>query len=114
MFVGQSIDRRDAHLKVRGQATYAGEFSMPNLAYAVLVQSTIAAGSVIGFNTATARQMSGVIDIITTDNADKLQVRAAAQQTVLFPLLQTNEVLFNGQHLGIVIAETSGQARAAV
>ncbi len=113
MFVGQSIDRRDAHLKVRGQAKYAGEFKLANMAYAVLVQSTIAAGSVIGFNTATAREMSGVIDIITTENADKLQVRAAAQQTVLFPLLQSNEVLFNGQHLGIVIAETSGQARAA-
>ena len=113
MIVGQSVDRRDAHLKVRGQATYAGEFSLPKMAYAVLVQSTISAGKVIGFDSSVAGQMPGVIDIITTDNADKLQVRAAAQQTVLFPLLQSNEVLYNGQHIGIVIAETSAQARAA-
>src|ERR1700704_862105 len=103
MIVGQSVDRRDAQLKVRGQATYAGEFGLPNIAYAVLVQSTIPAGKVIGFDTEIAREMAGVIDIITTENADKLQVRTAAQQTVLFPLLQSNEVLYNGQHIGIVI-----------
>ncbi len=91
MIVGKSIDRRDAHLKVRGQATYAGEFSLPNMVYAVLVQSTIAAGRIIGFDTEIAREMAGVIDIITTENADKLQVRSAAQQTVLFPLLQSSE-----------------------
>jgi xanthine dehydrogenase YagR molybdenum-binding subunit len=113
MMVGQSIDRRDAHLKVRGQASYAGEFSQPNMAYAVLVQSTIPAGKVIGFDTAVAREMTGVIDIITTENADKLQVRTAAQQTVLFPLLQSSEVFYNGQTIGLVIAETSAQARAA-
>jgi xanthine dehydrogenase YagR molybdenum-binding subunit len=113
MIVGQSIDRQDAHLKVRGQATYAGEFSVPNMAYAVLVQSTISAGKVTGFDIGPARKMAGVIDIITTENADRLQVTHAAQQTVLFPLLQSNEVLYNGQHVALVIAESSGQARAA-
>jgi xanthine dehydrogenase YagR molybdenum-binding subunit len=113
MIVGKSIDRRDAHLKVRGQATYAGEFRLPNMAYAVLVQSTIPAGKVTGFDTGIARGMAGVIDIISTENADKLQVRSAAQQTVLFPLLQSNEVLYNGQHVALVIAGTSAQARAA-
>jgi xanthine dehydrogenase YagR molybdenum-binding subunit len=113
MIVGQSIDRSDGTLKVRGQATYAGEFSLPNLAYAVLVQTTISAGNVIVVDTEIARDMAGVIDIITSENADKLQVRAGGQHTVPFPLLQSNEVLFNGQTIGVVIAETSAQARAA-
>jgi xanthine dehydrogenase YagR molybdenum-binding subunit len=113
MIVGQSIDRQDGRLKVRGQAKYAAEFELPNMAYAVLVQSTISAGTVTAIDTSVARAMPGVLDIITIDNADKLQVRAAAQQTVLFPLLQSNEVLYNGQHIGLVIAETSRQARAA-
>ncbi len=113
MLVGQSIDRRDGELKVRGQAKYAAEFALPNMACAVLLQSTIGAGKVVSFDTTTARGMPGVVDIITTENADKLTVKQAPRQTVLFPLLQSNEVLFNGQHIGVVIAETSRQARAA-
>ena len=42
--VGQPIDRRDGRLKVMGQARYAAEFDIDNLAYAVLVQSTVASG----------------------------------------------------------------------
>src|ERR1700720_1656818 len=106
MIVGQSIDRRDARLKVRGQAKYAAEFELPNMAYAALVQSTIAAGKVIAIDTSVARAMPGVLDIITTENADKLQMRDASRQTVTFPLLQSNDILYNGQHIGLVIAET--------
>jgi xanthine dehydrogenase YagR molybdenum-binding subunit len=113
MIVGQSIDRQDGQLKVRGQARYAAEFELPNMTYAVLLQSTVSAGKVTGFDTEVARAMPGVVDIITTENADKLQLNAAAQQTVVFPLLQSDEVLYNGQHIGVVVAETSRQARAA-
>jgi xanthine dehydrogenase YagR molybdenum-binding subunit len=113
MNVGQSIDRQDARLKVRGQAKYAAEFELPNMTYAVLVQSTISAGKVEAFDTSVARAMPGVLDIITTENADKLRLQPAAQQTILFPLLQNNEIIYNGQHIGVVIAETSRQARAA-
>ena len=83
------------------------------MAHAVLVQSTMAAGKVIGVDTAAARAMPGVLAIITTENADKLQLKAAAQQTVLFPLLQSDDVFYNGQHVAVVIAETVQQARAA-
>jgi xanthine dehydrogenase YagR molybdenum-binding subunit len=113
MIVGQSIDRSDAPLKVSGRATYAGEFNLPNMAYAVLVQSTISAGKILSIDTGVARGMPDVVDIITTENADKLQIHSAAKQTVLFPLLQNNDVLYNGQHIGVVIAESSRQARAA-
>ena len=113
MIVGQSIDRQDAGLKVRGQAKYAAEFALPNMAHAALVQSTISAGKVLAIDTSVARAMPGVLDIITIENADKLQLKPAAPQMVLFPLLQSDDVLYNGQHIGLVIAETSRQARAA-
>jgi xanthine dehydrogenase YagR molybdenum-binding subunit len=113
MVVGQSIDRQVGRLRLRGQAKYAADFDLPNMAYAALVQSTISAGTIIAIDTSDARAMPGVLEIITTENADKLQLPAAAGQAVLFPLLQSNDVLYNGQHIGLVIAETSRQARAA-
>ena len=47
--VGNPLDRIDGRLKVTGAAKYAAEFPVPDLVHAVLVQSTIAAGSISGF-----------------------------------------------------------------
>jgi xanthine dehydrogenase YagR molybdenum-binding subunit len=113
MIVGQSIDRQDGRRKVLGQAKYAAEFQAPGMAHAVLVQSTVAAGKITGIDTAKARAMPGVLEILTADNADKLNLQGGAQQTVRFPLLQNNDVLYNGQHVAVVIAETLQQAHAA-
>ena len=48
MIVGQSIDRQDGRRKVLGQAKYAAEAPPERMAHAVLVQSTIAAGTIAG------------------------------------------------------------------
>lgn len=57
--------------------------------------------------------MPGVLDIITNENADRLQLSSAARQPMRFSLLQSNEILYHGQHIGMVVGETSRQARAA-
>ncbi|TMK07486.1 MAG: hypothetical protein E6G72_15310, partial [Alphaproteobacteria bacterium] len=62
--VGQPIDRRDGRLKVTGRARYAAEFDIDNLAHAVLVQSTIASGEIIGFDLADAQAVPGVLTIM--------------------------------------------------
>ena len=113
MIMGQSIDRQDGRRKVLGQAKYSAEFQVPDLAHAVLVQSTIAAGKITGVDTSKARAMPGVLEVMTADNAEKLNLNGGAQQAVRFPLLQSNDVLYNGQHVAVVIAETLRQAQAA-
>ncbi len=113
MYVGQPIDRIDGRHKVTGTAAYAAEFAQPGLVHAVLVQSTIAAGEITGFDQSLAAGMPGVLAIITPDNAPKLQTDKAAQQTVTAPLLQDKRVLFNGQHVAIVVADTFERATAA-
>ena len=112
MYVGQSIDRQDAKRKVLGRATYAAEFQLPNMAHAVLVQSTIAAGSITGFDLDAARAVPGVLAIITPAQADKLKTDSG-QQAVFFPLLQTNDILYSGQHIAIVVADTLRHAQIA-
>jgi xanthine dehydrogenase YagR molybdenum-binding subunit len=103
---GKPIDRIDARLKVTGAARYAAEFHVPDVVHAVLVQSTIAAGSITGFDLKEARGMPGVLAIITPDNASKLSRPVG-------PLLQNKDILFNGQHVAVVVAETLEQAQAA-
>ncbi|HEY4040759.1 MAG TPA: xanthine dehydrogenase family protein molybdopterin-binding subunit [Rhodopila sp.] len=111
--IGKPIDRIDARLKVTGAARYAAEFHVPNAVHAVLVQSTIAAGSISGFELKEAEGMPGVLAIITPDNAGKLSHPENVPQAVAGPLLQNKEILFNGQHVAVVVAETLEQAQAA-
>nr|WP_294504925.1 xanthine dehydrogenase family protein molybdopterin-binding subunit [uncultured Rhodopila sp.] len=111
--IGKPIDRTDGRLKVTGAARYAAEFRLPGVVHGVLVQSTIAAGSIAGFDLSEAEAMPGVLTIITPDNAGKLQHPEHVQQTVPGPLLQNKDILFNGQHIAVVIAGTLEQAEAA-
>jgi len=113
MSIGQPLDRVDGRLKVTGAAKYAAEFAPANLAHAVLVQSTIAAGSIDGIDIDGAQRMPGVLAILTPDNAERLKQQKAAQQTITAPLLQNREVLFQGQHVAVAIAETFECATAA-
>ena len=111
--IGSPIDRIDGRLKVTGAARYAAEFHVPDVVHAVLVQSTIAAGSITGFDLREAEGMPGVLAIITPDNAGKLSHPQNVPQAVAGPLLQNNDILYNGQHIAVVVATTLEQAQEA-
>ncbi len=113
MITGQPIDRKDGRQKVTGAAHYAAEFPIPSVVHAVLVQSTIAAGQVAGFELSTAQNMPGVLAIITPDNALKLKQQGSSPQSVAVPLLQDNGIVYNGQHVAVVVADTLERAQAA-
>ncbi len=111
--IGQPIDRVDGRLKVTGRAQYAAEFVAPNVVHAVLVQSTIGAGAIIGFDLSAAQSMPGVLAIITPENAPKLAIKGGTPQTTDAPLLQNMDILFNGQHVAVVVADTLERANGA-
>ena len=52
--VGASVDRVDGLAKVTGSARYPADFGFANLAHAVLVQATVAAGRIRRIDTAAA------------------------------------------------------------
>ncbi|HXT15361.1 MAG TPA: xanthine dehydrogenase family protein molybdopterin-binding subunit [Gemmatimonadaceae bacterium] len=112
MSLGQPLDRVDGRLKVTGGAKYAAEFAIPNLVHAVMITSTIAKGRVAAFDTSAAERAPGVIKIITPFNAPKLPGAGAA--TMRRPtLLQDRDVHYNGQPIGLAIADTFEHATAA-
>ena len=107
--VGEPLTRVDGRLKVTGGAKYAAEFEVPGLSYAVMVRSTIPKGRIIAIDTARARKESGVISILTPDNAPKLPQGGKAgvhpPAGRVLSLLQDYEVHYNGQPVALVIAE---------
>jgi xanthine dehydrogenase YagR molybdenum-binding subunit len=118
--IGQPISRVDGPAKVAGQATYAAEFNLRNLAHAALVHSTVPNGRITRIDTAAARQAPGVIAIISHENADRLPYRPLEQRPVVDPkagerlhVFQDTNVLFVGQPVAVVVAETREQARCA-
>lgn len=108
--LGQPVNRVDGILKVTGAAPYAMDYPVDNVAYAVLFKSTIAAGTITHIDTSEAEKTAGLIKIITHTNAPKLNVKGGLRGGAL---LQSDEIKFYGQHIGIVIAESFEQARHA-
>jgi xanthine dehydrogenase YagR molybdenum-binding subunit len=108
--LGQAINRIDGLLKVTGTATYATDYVIENIAYAVIFKSTIAAGKITDIITADAEKSAGVLAVITHKNAPKLNVGGGLRGGAL---LQSPDIVFYGQHIGMVVAETFEQARYA-
>ncbi|MBO0947962.1 xanthine dehydrogenase family protein molybdopterin-binding subunit [Fibrella forsythiae] len=107
---GTPISRIDGIAKVTGKAAYSTDYPVKDLAYAVLFKSTIAAGTILNIDTSVAEKAPGVLAVITHKNAPKLNVNGGLRGG---SLLQSPEVEFFGQHIGIVVAETFEQARHA-
>lgn len=115
--LGQAVPRVDGHLKVTGQAMYSSDVSLPHMVHAHLVMSTIAEGRIALIDTSAAEAASGVITVITHENAPRLQPLSFPQPGQPpssagngFLPLQDDRVRFNGQVVAVVIADTPEQA----
>jgi CO/xanthine dehydrogenase Mo-binding subunit len=113
--IGEPVDRIDGPPKVTGAAPYPSDFTFPDLAHAVLVQSTIAAGTIRDIDVAKAEAVPGVLAVITHENAPALVEGPTARfdASPTSPPLKDNRVLHQGQHLAVVVARTREQAAAA-
>jgi xanthine dehydrogenase YagR molybdenum-binding subunit len=120
--VGRPINRVDGPLKVTGTARYSAEIPTENIAYAVMVQSTIARGAIERIETTDAEELAGVIRVLTHENMPKLESLQAFERQAkgsggggtgggrptgrALSLLQDNRVHYNGQPIALVLAES--------
>ena len=70
--VGTARDRVDGLLKVMGAATYPIDVTLPGLAHAALVQSTIISGRIRDIAVDAAERAPGVLAVITHLNTPPL------------------------------------------
>src|SRR5262249_8003710 len=105
--------------KVTGQAKYAGEYNVPNLAYGVVVSSTIAKGRITQIDASEALRLEGVLQVFTHENTPHLKATdedfhdEVAPPGSPFRPLQDDSIKFNGQPVALVVAETFELARYA-
>ncbi|MFF3853869.1 xanthine dehydrogenase family protein molybdopterin-binding subunit [Micromonospora sp. NPDC002575] len=113
--LGRDIDRVDGRAKVTGTARYSADYppSDPTskVAYAHLVTSTVARGSISAMDTMAAQNAPGVIRVYSPFN--KLGLRLVPDAGENYAPLEDTQVRFRGQIIAMVVAESSRQAREA-
>lgn len=115
--MGQPVPRYDAAAKVTGRATYGADMPLDNPAYAFLVTSAIARGRINSFDLHDAKNVRGVIDIVTHENAPKLRESKLFSNggyagTTIQPL-KSADIAHDGEIIAVVVAESYEAAREA-
>ncbi len=115
--IGEPITRLDGRAKVTGTAKYAAEFEVPDVAYGVMVTSTIANGTITRVDTAAAGRAPGVVTIMTPANAPRLPKSGQAGVNPptgrVLQLLQDADVHYNNQPIAVVVAASLNEALLA-
>jgi xanthine dehydrogenase YagR molybdenum-binding subunit len=109
--IGKPTDRLEGPRKVSGQAPYAYERRdvTPHAAYGVVVGATIAKGRILGMDLSAARAATGVLEIVTAENAGPL----GKGERNTAALLAGPQVQHYHQAVAVVVARSFEQARAA-
>lgn len=107
-YVSKPLPRIEGALKVSGAATYAAEYPIDAL-YGWLVGSTIASGKVQQIDKMSALAVPGVVDVVI-DFANFI-LHPQQGERPQAPAQGTEKIVYFGQPIAIVVAETLEAAR---
>ena len=116
-YIGIPTSRVDGIAKVTGDAKYAADFNVPGLAHVSVVCSTIARGRITRIDTSAATRVKGVLAVLTHANRPPMADNDQAYKDEVAPdgspyrPLYDGKILFDGQPIALVAAETSEIAR---
>lgn len=114
--MGSPEPRVDGRLKVTGEARYGSDFAVENPAYAYLVTSSIARGTIENMDLEEAKSVAGVLEIFTSQNSGDLKPikygggggGASTSIQDFGPRIQ-----HDGQIVAMIVADTLEAAREA-
>lgn len=109
--IGKGLDRVEGPLKVSGAATYSAEHAIDNVAYGVLVGSTVARGKIVSVDADGVRSLPGVIDVVTDFATFARNPQQGGETTA--PTQGVEDVHYFGEIVAIVLAESFEAARDA-
>ncbi len=104
--IGERTPRRDSESKVRGTTRYAGDGAVPGLLHARLVLAHDAHATISSIDTGPALALPGVVAVMT---AGDLPIAGAGPGRLYEPLARS-EVVYAGQPVAVVVAETEALA----
>ncbi len=120
--VGRPKERVEGRLKVTGRAPYAAdhgpEHGIEDVAYAVIVDSSIGRGRISAIDTTAAGAEPGVVSVLSYENAPTLPYEDNTGGSNNPPgerlrVFQDDRVLFFGQPVAVVVADTLEAAQHA-
>ncbi|MDB5923800.1 MAG: aldehyde oxidase and xanthine dehydrogenase molybdopterin binding [Betaproteobacteria bacterium] len=115
--IGADAQRVDGADKVKGNALFGADRILPRMAYALPVTATIGKGRIRSIDTAEAEAMRGVLVVLTHLNTDRLKplqfVFAGGHGIQSFQPLQSDIVLYRGQAIALIVADSLEAAQAA-
>ncbi|MFD1912906.1 xanthine dehydrogenase family protein molybdopterin-binding subunit [Halodurantibacterium flavum] len=115
--VGRQTAQLDGPLKVRGEAKFAAEVAVEGLCYGALVNSTITRGRIARLDTRAAEAAPGVVAVLTHRNMPRMDPVPLMSVTNIgaagnsgLPIMQDDQVRYNGQVIAFVVAQTQQEA----
>jgi len=116
---GTDVKRVDGRAKVTGAARYAAEHPAENLLYGVVVSGTITRGRILDIDTFDAMQIEGVVEVMSHLNRPKMRSVDLAYKDMTAPPgspfrpFYNEHIIYNGQPVALVLAESFEAARRA-
>ena len=128
-WVGQSLRRKEDERLLRGQGRYVADISLAGQVHVAFLRSPHAHAMVERIDTAGARELAGVVDVLTSRDVPEgpmppflwdrppskvIETLRPHLRPSLPPLLASDRVMFAGQALAIVVAENRYVAEDAL
>jgi xanthine dehydrogenase YagR molybdenum-binding subunit len=116
---GGAVSRVDGRAKVTGDARYAAEYGAPDMLYGVVVSGTIAKGRILDIDIEEAMLIDGVVEVMSHLNRPKVRSFDIAYKDMTAPAgspfrpFYDERIIYNGQPVALVLAESFEAARRA-
>nr|WP_145552359.1 xanthine dehydrogenase family protein molybdopterin-binding subunit [Variovorax boronicumulans] len=116
---GDPVPRVDGRAKVTGQARYAAEHAADGMVYGVVVNSSVARGRIVALHLDAALAVPGVVDVLShlnrphTRKLDLFYKDMTAPAGSPFKPFHSDGILYSGQPVALVLADTFEAARHA-
>ncbi|OIO00431.1 MAG: hypothetical protein AUJ51_10195 [Elusimicrobia bacterium CG1_02_56_21] len=110
-YVGKSLPRKDARIKVTGAAQYAGDREFSGMLHAAAVRSPRPRIKILSVSDMKARRVSGYVTLVTYKDIKGVNKWPVVMQD--YPFLPEKEARFAGETVALVVAKTARAAKKA-
>lgn len=111
-FIGSPVPRRKNRELLAGRATYVADIRLGGQVYARMVRSSSAHARLLGVDTSEARQVPGVIDVVTAEDVGDIRIpirlpfaESPEANAVLQAPLAADVVRYVGEPVAVVVAD---------
>ena len=117
-YIGRATSRIDGPAKVTGSAKYSAEYAAPDLLHGYVVCGAIAKGRILSIDIDGAMAVTGVVDVLTHEHRARTAWLSYNYRDSIGPPgkpfrpLYDDRILYSGQPIALVVAETFEAARA--